>query len=81
MLQATQLSLRHCRLRADCESVHLGAAIAPSRRFARAWASLVSCIEGDCARVAWMPAHCRASAVGVRVLSNGKTLTDIPADK
>ena len=50
---------------------------AAARRFGRAWGPVSASFEGDASKVAWMPAHCAGSQVGLKMLSNGFPLSDV----
>ena len=43
-----------------------------SRKLARAWIPLANILEDSTDAVAWLPAHCNKSAIGVRELSYGR---------
>ena len=47
-------------------------ATAPCRTFARAWGPIAVSLEGDPARVVWMPAHSTDTSYIGKLLSNGQ---------
>ena len=67
----------------DCDAVRIGAqqgtewARASSRKLARAWMPLANILEDDADAVSWLPAHCSATAIGVRELSNGRKFDSV----
>ena len=75
------------RCRKDCLALlntaqaGLAAATAASKKLARIWGMIGSTLDGDLSALAdaatliWLPAHLGFSAVGQRVLSNGKIFT------
>ena len=69
-----------CPIKVDCKAVQLGTlrdaswANAPCRTFARAWGPVANALEGDKARVVWMPAHSSLSNITHKRLSNGMPL-------
>ena len=83
MLMALQMTDSECPVRTDCMAVLRGLqqgqswANAPCRIFVSAWNPIASMIEGDHERVAWMPAHCSATQVGRKMLSNGQVMTEV----
>ena len=89
LLQAASSSGPEDLLKVDCLAVKLGAhrgcewAMAPCRKLGRAWGPLSLILEGDARRVIWMPAHCRVSQAGSKLMSNGLPITvrDINGNK
>ena len=67
----------------DCNAVRLGAqkgrswALASCRKLARAWIPLANVIEDNTDLVTWLPAHCGKTAIGSRVLSNGRLFDEV----
>ena len=70
-------------IRLDCMAVLKGAQLgsewanSPSRILARAWGPVSSCLEGDCSRLAWMPAHCTIKQIAGRKLSDGDAMSEV----
>ena len=61
-------------------SVHNGLrwSLSSSRRkLTRAWMPLANIFEDSTGSVAWLPAHCSKSAIGVRELSNGRKFDSV----
>ncbi len=83
LLQAASFASLGSPLHVDCNAVRMGVhnglswARSPSRKLARAWIPLANILEGGTDSVAWLPAHCDKSAVGVRELSNGRKLDGV----
>eukprot|EP00973_Karenia_brevis_P072226 10034333-Karenia_brevis.AAC.1 len=81
LLMAAQTFDPGCSLKVDFQPVQKGSqrdrawAMAPNRKFARAWGPVASALEGDTKRVIWMPAHCNPNNIEHRKLSDGSPLT------
>jgi len=69
-----------CPIKVDCKAVQLGTlrdaswANAPCRTFARAWGPVANALEGDKARVVWMPARSLLGNITHKRISNGMPL-------
>ena len=78
LLQAASSASPGSPMHVDCNAVRLGVqnglnwAQSSSRKLARAWIPLANILEDVTDSVAWLPAHCNKSAIGVRELSNGR---------
>jgi hypothetical protein len=83
ILQGALVASPGSPLHVDCNAVRLGAqrgtswALDSSRKLARAWIPLANILEDNPEGIAWVPAHCSSDAIGVRVLSNGRTFDNV----
>jgi len=83
LLQAALSSSPGSPMHVDCNAVRLGAqkgrswALAACRKLARAWIPLANVIEDNTDLVTWLPAHCGKTAIGSRVLSNGRLFDEV----